>query len=320
MLDIAGARRQSRAFIQAKAKGDLVDPSTPKAPQSDTQAAILEEVQARFQATEDPRLREIMLALIAHMHAFVRETKITWAEWERAMAFLATAARVTGPGRNEFIALSDSIGLSMQVLAASQPKPAGATIPTLIGPFYIDDAPLIAPGADIANGASGEPLYASGRVLDTAGRPVSDAVLNVWQSDERGLYDVQDDFDPAHMWGRGRIACDAEGRWAFWSVQPTAYPAPMDAALGELINATTHRWWRPAHLHFAIQTETADPLTTHIFVNGSKHIGEDVAFGVRPALIADFVAHGPGVAPDGKLMATPFRTLSYDFVLTRAGR
>ena len=135
----------------------------------DTQTAVRDEVLARFGTTEDPRLREIMLSLIRHLHAFVGETKITWAEWERAMAFFATAAGVTGPGRNEFIALSDSIGLSMQVLAASQPKPAGATIPTLIGPFFIDDAPVFPAGADIANGASGEPLYVSGRVLDTVG-------------------------------------------------------------------------------------------------------------------------------------------------------
>jgi hydroxyquinol 1,2-dioxygenase len=101
---------------------------------------------------------------------------------------------------------------------------------------------------------------------------------------------------------------------------PTAYPAPTDAALGELINATTRRWWRPAHLHFAIQTETADPLVTHIFVRGSDHVGEDVAFGVRPELIADFVENEAGVAPDGKDMGTPFRSLTYDFVLTRGGR
>jgi protocatechuate 3,4-dioxygenase beta subunit len=118
--------------------------------------------------------------------------------------------------------------------------------------------PVFPAGADIANGASGEPLYVSGRVLDTVGRPVADAVMNVWQSDDRGLYDVQDNFDPSSMWGRGRIACDPEGRYAFWSVMPTAYPAPMDAALGELINATTKRWWRPAHLHFAIQKPAGD--------------------------------------------------------------
>ncbi len=292
----------------------------PASPSHDaTQTAILDEVLARFGSTEDHRLREIMLSLIRNLHAFVRETKLTWAEWERGMAFCAAAASVSGPGRNEFIALSDSIGLSMQVLAASQPKPPGATIPTLIGPFFIDDAPVFPVGADISNGASGEPLYVSGRVLDTTGQPIADAVLNVWQSDDRGLYDVQDNFDPSQMWGRGRIRCDAEGRYAFWSVMPTAYPAPMDAALGELISATTRRWWRPAHLHFAIQTETADPLVTHIFARGSDHIGEDVAFGVRPALIADFAANEAGLAPDGAVMQTPFRSLAYDFVLTRGG-
>jgi hydroxyquinol 1,2-dioxygenase len=287
---------------------------------ADTETAILQEVLARFSTTENPRLREIMLSLIRHLHAFVRETKLTWAEWERAMAFFATAAGVTGPGRNEFIALSDSIGISMQVLAASQPKPPGATIPTLIGPFFIDDAPVFPAGANISNGASGEPLYVSGRVLDTSGQPVADAIVNVWQSDDRGLYDVQDNFDPSQMWGRGRIRCDAEGRYAFWSVMPTAYPAPMDAALGELINATTRRWWRPAHLHFAIQTETADPLVTHIFVRGSAHIDEDVAFGVRPALVQDFAENQPGTAPDGRWIETPYRSLAYDFVLTRGGR
>ena len=297
---------------------DTISPAHAAA--DDTQAAILDEVLARFATTENPRLREIMLSLIRNLHAFVRETKLTWTEWERAMTFFATAASVTGPGRNEFIALSDSIGVSMQVLAASQPKPPGATIPTLIGPFFIDDAPVFPASADISNGASGEPLYVFGRVLDTAGQPVADAILNVWQSDDRGLYDVQDNFDPSQMWGRGRIRCDGEGRYAFWSVMPTAYPAPMDAALGELINATTRRWWRPAHLHFAIQTETADPLVTHIFVRGSEHIGEDVAFGVRPPLIQDFVENKPGTAPDGRVMETPYRSLAYDFVLTRGGR
>ena len=285
----------------------------------DPQAAILDEVLARFSKTDDPRLRDIMVSLIRHLHSFVRETKLTWSEWERGMAFFATAAGVTGPGRNEFIALSDSIGVSMQVLASSQPKPPGATTPTLIGPFFIDDAPIVSFGADIANGASGEPLYVSGRVVDTAGRAVSDAVVNVWQSDDRGLYDVQDNFDPSQMWGRGRIRCDAEGRYAFWSVMPTAYPAPMDAALGEFIRATTKSWWRPAHLHFAIQTVKADPLVTHLFVRGSDHIDKDVAFGVRPSLIADFIEHPPGIAPDGKTMNAPFRTLSYDFVLTTGG-
>lgn len=287
---------------------------------AENQAAILADVRRRFETTENPRLRELMLGLIDHLHGFVCEHAVTWAEWEAFMAFLARGAAVTKDGRNEFIALSDSIGVSMQVLAASQPKPPGATIPTLIGPFFLSDAPIFPLGADIANGASGTPLYAHGRVLDTAGRPVDDAVVNVWQSDERGLYDVQDDFDPENMWGRGRIRCDAEGRYSFWSVMPTAYPAPMDAALGDLINNTTGKYWRPAHLHFAIETGKADPLCTHIFVRGSQYLDCDVAFGVRPQLIADFPRHEPGVAPDGSRRDQPYHTLNYDFVLTRDGK
>jgi hydroxyquinol 1,2-dioxygenase len=288
-------------------------------PRDTTGDAILAEVLARYAATPDPRLRALMQGLIQHLHGFVREQAVTWAEWEACMGFFASAAAVTTDGRNEFIALSDSIGLSMQVLAASQPKPPGATIPTLIGPFFLADAPVFASGADIANGAAGQPLHVQGRVLDLAGRPVADAVVNVWQSDERGLYDVQDDFSPDHMWGRGRIRCDAEGRYAFWSVMPTPYPAPMDAALGDLLRNTTQQFWRPAHLHFAIQTATADPLVTHIFVRGSEYVDCDVAFGVRPGLIADFIEHAAGPAPDGRVMDRAFRTLDYDFVLTRDG-
>jgi hydroxyquinol 1,2-dioxygenase len=286
---------------------------------TENEAAILAEVRQRFEKTENPRLRQLMLGLIDHLHTFVCDNRVTWAEWEAFMAFLARGAAVTKDGRNEFIALSDSIGISMQVLAASQPKPPGATIPTLIGPFFLNDAPIFPAGADIANGASGQPLYAYGRVLDTSGQAVKDAVVNVWQSDDRGLYDVQDDFDPENMWGRGRIRCDAEGRYSFWSVMPTAYPAPMDAALGDLIMNTTRKHWRPAHLHFAIQTETADPLCTHIFVQGSEYLDSDVAFGVRPQLIANFPERGPGVAPDGSRRDQPYHTLHYDFVLTRAG-
>jgi hydroxyquinol 1,2-dioxygenase len=286
----------------------------------DNEEEILREVLARYDETEDPRLREIMRSLIHHLHAFVRDVKLTWQEWERGMEFLAKAASVTGKGRNEFIALSDAIGISMQVLAASQPKPPGATIPTLIGPFFLADAPVFPNGADIANGASGQPLYVSGRLVDTQHRPISGGIVNVWQSDDRGLYDVQDNFDPEHMWGRGRVKSDETGRYSFWSVMPTAYPAPMDAALGDLINNTTRRFWRPAHLHFAIEAAGADPLVTHIFVRGSEYVDEDVAFGVRPALIADFVDHPPGTAPDGRKMDRPFRTLDYDFVLTRNGQ
>jgi hydroxyquinol 1,2-dioxygenase len=286
---------------------------------NEIQEQILREVLARFEKTEDPRLHEIMSSLIQHLHAFVRDVKLTWQEWEQSMAFFAKAASVTGHGRNEFIALSDAIGLSMQVLATSQPKPPGATIPTLIGPFFLSDAPVFPNGVDISGAAAGQPLYVSGRILDTQGKLLAGAIVDVWHSDERGLYDVQDDFDPSRIWGRGRIRSDSEGRYSFWTVMPTPYPAPMDAALGDLINNTTRSFWRPAHLHFTIQANGMDSLTTHLFVRGSEHIEDDVAFGVRPSLIADFARREPGAAPDGRRMDVPFRVLKYDFVLTRDG-
>jgi hydroxyquinol 1,2-dioxygenase len=303
-----------------KGDADMPDSIADTNASPDTSAAILAEVLERFSRTSDPRLREIMLSLIRHAHGFVREVKLTWPEWEAAMALFAKGAAVTGKGRNEFIALSDAIGVTMQVLATSQPKPPGATTPTLIGPFFIEDAPAFSNGDDISGGSHGAPLYVSGRVLDTAGRPIQGAMLNVWHSDDRGLYDVQDGFETKGMWGRGQVTADAAGRFSFWTTMPTAYPAPMDAALGDLVRNTTNLHWRPAHLHVAVRTEAADPLTTHLFVRGSAHLDADVAFGVRPELVADFVPHPPGPAPDGRAMAVAFHTLDYDFVLTRDGR
>ena len=178
---------------------------------SETEKAILADVRARFEATENPRLRQLIPGLIDHLHAFVRERKVTWSEWEYFMGFLARAAAVTKDGRNEFIALSNSIGISMQVLAASQPKSAGRHHP------YADRTVLYRRCASVPDRSRYRrrgfrtALYASGRVLDSRGKPVVDAIVNVWQSDDRGLYDVQDNFDPEKMWGRGRIKCDSGG-------------------------------------------------------------------------------------------------------------
>ena len=281
--------------------------------------AITREVLERYQLTADPRLREIVLSLISHLHAFARDTNLSFDEWGKAMQYLYTAGQACNGPRNEFIALSDAIGFTMLVITNSQRKPPGATIPTLVGPFFVPDAPKFRNGEDISNGAQGEPLYVAGRVLDTAGKPVQGATLDVWHSDDRGLYDVQTDMAKTGMWARGQLTSDAEGRYSFWTIMPTAYPAPTDGALGPLFMNTTNRHWRPAHLHYAVRAKEFDPLITHVFVRGSKHIDEDVAFGVRPALVADFVPHQPGRAPDGKQMDKPFRTLDFDFVLTRDG-
>jgi len=280
------------------------------------QAAILQEVLARYQATPDPRLREIMQVAIRHLHAFVQEARITFPEWEAGMRFFQTAADACKPPRHEFIALSDVLGVTMQVVIGSQAKPPEATTPTLVGPFFVPNAPQVENGADISRGAAGTPLFVSGTVRDTHGRPVKDAAIDVWHSDERGLYDVQDDFPNKGMWARAQLHTDAEGRYAFRTVLPTAYPAPMDGGLGALVMSTTRKYMRPAHLHFALRAEGFDPLVTHLFVKGDKFLDEDVAFGVRPELVVDYPRHEAGRAPDGTVMERPFHTLGYDFVLT----
>lgn len=284
----------------------------------DSSDAITREVLQRFALTPDPRLREIVVNLIFHLHQWAEDTNLSWQEWQRAMQYLAKAGEWCKGPRNEFIALSDSIGLTMKVVDVSQPKPEGATLPTLVGPFHTPNAPDYQNGADLANGAKGTPLYVSGRVLDTRGRPIANATVETWHSDEEGLYDVQ--VDPSKPWARGRVRSDAEGRYSFWTVMPTPYPAPTDGALGDLFMNTTKRYYRPAHLHYMVNAESFDPLITHIFVRGSQYIDEDVAFGVRPKLIYDFPRHEPGKAPDGRVMKQAFHTLNCDIVMTAKGR
>ena len=284
----------------------------------DSEDAITQEVLTRFALTPDPRLREIMLSLIRHLHSFAREVHLTWDEWERAMQFLAKAGHFCQGPRNEFIALSDAIGLTMLVTTTSRTTPAGATLPTLVGPFFVPDAPRFPNGADIANGAQGAPLLVSGRVLDLEQRPVGGAVIDVWHSDERGLYDVQDDFEAKGAWARGQLVSEPDGRFWFWTVMPTHYPAPTDGALGDLFMNTTRRYYRPAHLHCRVEAAGFELLVTHIFVRGSKYLDEDLAFGVRPGLVADYPRHEPGRAPDGRDMDRPYHTLTWDFVVVKA--
>ena len=282
--------------------------------------AITKEVLQRYALTENVRLRELTTNFIQHMHSFAKETNLTFDEWRQAMDFLFKAGQFCVATRNEFIGLSDAIGLTMLVVTHSQRKPKHATSPTLVGPFYVPDAPSFPNGSDISRGAKGTPLFVRGRVLDTSGEPIVGAKIDTWHSDEDGLYDVQGDVGAEGLWGRGELTSETDGRYWFWSITPSAYPAPTDGALGDLFINTTKRYWRPAHLHLAVRADGFDHLITHVFVRGSPYLDEDVAFGVRPDLIADFVEHEPGPAPDGSQMTQPFRTLDFNIVMTRDGR
>ena len=200
---------------------------------------------------QSPRARQVAESLVRHLHAFVAEVAPTEAEWFAGIDFLTRAGHITTDTRQELVLLSDVLGVSMLVIGINHPAPDGATEATVFGPFFVEGAPELANGADLAAGASGRPCLMRGRILRTDGSPVAGAVIDVWQADDHGLYDVQyDDLDSAR--GRGRLRSEADGRFWFWSVLPVAYPIPSDGPAGELLRAGGRDPMRPAHVHFRV--------------------------------------------------------------------
>ena len=248
---------------------------------------LVERVQSSFDSAADPRFAEIMRSLVAHLHAFVEDVNLTEEEWATAIDFLTRTGQNCDAKRQEFILLSDVLGASMAVIAANHPTGGTATESTVLGPFYVDDAPDFELGADISGGAAGEPCHFSGTVRGPAGEPVSGALVEVWKSDESGNYDVQyPELD--HAQGRGRLRTDAGGRYEFTSVRPEAYPIPHDGPVGELLTAAGRGPMRPAHIHFKIAAPGYQTLITHIFVAGDKYLDADAVFGVKDSLIVNF--------------------------------
>jgi hydroxyquinol 1,2-dioxygenase len=206
----------------------------------------------------------------------------------------------------------------MLVTAQNNKKPPECTEATVFGPFFVDGAPEYKNGDDISNGASGEPCFVSGRVLGMDGLPIPSATIDVWQSDDEGFYDVQrpsePDSAPEHQ-ARGRLRSAADGSFNFRSILAVAYPIPHDGPVGRMLQALGRHPWRPAHLHFMIEAPGYETLVTHVFRDGDKYLDSDAVFGVRSSLIADWVRHDAGVAPDGTQMDSAFYTLQFDFVL-----
>lgn len=284
---------------------------------------ITQAVIASLSGCRDERLRTIMTSLVQHVHSFARETKLTETEWQAAIGFLTAVGHITDDKRQEFILLSDVLGLSTLVTAQNHAKPAGCTEATVFGPFYVEGSPEYQSFDDIANGACGEPCFVNGRVRALDGTPVAQALLEVWQADQDGHYDVQlpagDDGAVAHR-ARGRLRTGADGRFAFRSILAEPYPIPHDGPVGALLDALGRHPWRPAHLHFMIQAPGYETLITHVFRDGDRYLDSDAVFGVRSTLVADWVRHPPGIAPDGTRVDAPYYTLDFDFVLNRAGR
>ncbi len=273
-------------------------------------AAVVE----RFANTPDPRLREILSSLVEHLHAFARDVRLSFAEWSRAIDFLTRTGQTCSGTRQEFILLSDTLGLSMLVDAIDHPAGFGATESTVLGPFYVASAPELPLGSDVSGGLPGEPLYVEGTVRSSDGQPIADAVIDTWHSDADGFYDVQlPDLREAAL--RARFRSDGQGRFHFRSIVPSFYPIPDDGPVGEMLSAAARHPFRPAHVHFMISAPGHETLVTHVFAADSPYLDSDAVFGVKNSLIREFTHERAGTAPDGKPMQRAWRKLSYDFGL-----
>jgi hydroxyquinol 1,2-dioxygenase len=268
----------------------------------------------RFANTPDPRLKEIISSLVLHLHAFARDVRLSFAEWSYAIDFLTRTGQICSDKRQEFILLSDTLGLSMLVDAIDHPASAGTTDSTVLGPFYVASAPEMPLGSDVSGGLRGEPLFVEGTVCSSDGRPIANAVVDTWHSDDDGFYDVQRPELSAPVL-RGRFRTDASGRFYFWSIVPKFYPIPDDGPVGEMLKATARHPFRPAHVHFMISARGHETLITHVFAADSPYLDSDAVFGVKNALIREFTREPPGITPDGKTMQRAWRKLSYRFGL-----
>jgi protocatechuate 3,4-dioxygenase beta subunit len=285
-----------------------------------TEDDITAEVLQRFAQTPEPRLRQIMLGLIKHLHAFVKEVELTEAEWFQAIEILTEAGRMCSDKRQEFILFSDTLGVSMVVDLISHRKPDGATESTVFGPFHRLGAPEMPAGGNIAHlDRTGAPAFVSGRVLDLQGKPIGGALLDVWQAQSSGLYDSQDESLGGGMHMRGKFRTDAEGRYLVRTVRPVHYPIPSDGPVGRMLRATGLHPWRPAHIHFVVSAEGYEPVTTHIFDHGDEYLGSDAVFAVKDSLVCDFVEHDLAEGEAARLgVRPPYYTVAFDFHLKPA--
>ena len=280
--------------------------------QARREQAVTDDVVASFATAPSDRYREVMVSLVRHLHAFARDVRLTDAEWRAGIAFLTRCGRATTKTRQEFILLSDVLGLSTLTVGINAAA-AGATESTVYGPFFVAGAPEFELGADLSGGAPGQPCYVSGTVRDTAGGPVAGARVDIWAADEDGYYDVQ--YDGGGTAGRGWLRTDSAGGYCFWSVRPAPYPIPTDGPVGDLLTAADRGSMRPAHIHFLITAPGYRTVTTHAFAAGDVHLAGDAVFGVKESLIAEFVEHPPGDAPQGRTLSVPWWRLDFDIVL-----
>jgi len=277
---------------------------------------ITEEVLRRISDTSDRRLHEILTSLVRHLHDFAREVHLSEAELFEGIKFLTRTGHLCTGARQEFILLSDTLGLSQLVVAQNHNRPADTTEQTVFGPFHVEGAPSRpAHGGNIAVELPGDPLFVNAQVWSD-GKPVADAVVDVWQADSEGFYDVQDPnwtLDGAEL--RAVFRTDKQGRISFRSILPKSYPIPTDGTVGDILRATERSPMRPAHMHFRVVKKGYDTLITHVFVQGDEYLDSDAVFGVRASCIGDYVRHEADEEVNGVAQSSPFYKLDYRFEL-----
>jgi hydroxyquinol 1,2-dioxygenase len=278
-----------------------------------TEDNITELAAARWGTAHDPRLAQILQALVRHLHDFAREVRLTEAEWMAAIQWLTRTGQISDEKREEFILASDVLGLSMLVVQMNHRFDPGATPATVLGPFHIEGSPELEYGDDMSDGLPGTPLFVTGTVRGLDGTPVGGAVLDVWQADEEGAYEGQLEVEEARL--RAKYTTREDGTYCVRTIAPKGYAIPMDGPVGELIRKTDLSYFRPAHVHFLLNVPGYEPLITHLFEAGGKYLDSDVVFGTKQELVVGYEHHEPGPTPDGGRSDVPWASATYHFVL-----
>src|SRR5712664_4069098 len=272
------------------------------------------EVIRSFEKTSNARLKSILTELVASLHDFVRKTDLSFEEWNYAIDYLTRTGHACTATRQEFILLSDVLGVSMLVDAVYHMEREGATETTVLGPFYVGEHKVMPHGTDVSANLAGERMFVQSRVTDLAGKPLANVPVDIWHADGDGYYDSQKpEYATEGPSSRARFVTDADGRFYFRTILPCSYPIPTDGPVGEMIIQTRRHAMRPAHVHFLVNAPCYQPLITHVFIDGDKYLDTDVVFGVKNELIAKVEKRTDPTTPDGKSAAAPWHLMSYDF-------
>ena len=275
---------------------------------------LTEAVVRSFDQTPNPRAKFLLQELVKSLHDYVRKTDLTFEEWEVAIDFLTRTGQKCTPTRQEFILLSDVLGVSMLVDAVNHREREGATETTVLGPFYVGEHKVTPHGTDISANLSGERMFVQSRVTDLKGKPLGGVPVDVWHADDDGFYDSQ---KPAYATegpsSRARFITDADGKFFFRTILPCSYPIPTDGPVGEMIIQTHRHAMRPAHVHFLVNAPGYEPLITHVFMDGDKYLDSDVVFGVKNELVAKIEKRTDALMPDGKPADIPWHLMTYQF-------